>query len=197
MALTKIKKPRIEVDTLVSTDTGNSLSVGTDGGLKVTGGSQGGSIFAGTCSTASATAAKVVDCPDFSLSDGAIIDVLFDNSSYVSGSDPLTLNVNNTGAKNVYLSRYYDTDKDRYVGVSVPNFFWDYHSHMLFRYLQVMDCYVTLLSPATTIYYGLTKLDNSINSTSQGESATPYAVYQVNQKVQSKLDCVLSQVFGG
>ena len=67
----------------------------------------GHAIFKGTCDTAAATTAKVVDCEDFLPTDlvtGAIIFVTFTNTN--SGAvASLTLNVNNTGAKNLkYLA---------------------------------------------------------------------------------------------
>ena len=55
----------------------------------------------GTCSTASNTSAKVVICDDFSLFTGAEITVKFTN---VPTTDTITLNVNNSGAKNVDFS---------------------------------------------------------------------------------------------
>lgn len=56
--------------------------------------------FYGTCSTAANTAAKVVSCPDFSLAAGVRIAVKFTNSNTAAN---VTLNVNSTGTKNVYL----------------------------------------------------------------------------------------------
>lgn len=59
-----------------------------------------GSTLYGTCDTAAATAAKVVTCADFDkLETGVTIHVKFDNSN--TASTP-TLNVNSTGAKNIY-----------------------------------------------------------------------------------------------
>ena len=55
----------------------------------------------GTCSTASNISAKVVICDDFSLFTGAEITVKFIN---VPTTDTITLNVNNSGAKNVDFS---------------------------------------------------------------------------------------------
>ncbi len=53
----------------------------------------------GTCSTAAATAAKVVTCPNFvALDAGAKITVKFSNANSVANP---TLNVNNTGAKTI------------------------------------------------------------------------------------------------
>lgn len=53
----------------------------------------------GTCSTAAATAAKVVDCTGFALITGAEITVKFTVTN--TAANP-TLNVNNTGAKAIY-----------------------------------------------------------------------------------------------
>ena len=53
----------------------------------------------GTCSTAAATTAKEVSCADFALVSGATVLVKFTNKN--SAASP-TLNVNSTGAKNIY-----------------------------------------------------------------------------------------------
>ena len=53
----------------------------------------------GTCSTAAATAAKVVSCSNFALITGAEITVKFTTTN--TAANP-TLNVNNTGAKAIY-----------------------------------------------------------------------------------------------
>lgn len=59
-----------------------------------------GSTLYGTCSTAAGTAAKVVTCSNFDkLLTGVTIHVKFDNSNTVANP---TLNVNSTGAKNIY-----------------------------------------------------------------------------------------------
>ena len=59
-----------------------------------------GSTLYGTCSTGASTAAKVVTCADFDqLLIGVTIHVKFTNSN--TASTP-TLNVNSTGAKNIY-----------------------------------------------------------------------------------------------
>ncbi len=57
----------------------------------------------GACATAAATAAKVVtiDDPSWTLEIGSIIGVKFSNSNSASS---VTLNVNNTGAKNIYYN---------------------------------------------------------------------------------------------
>lgn len=59
-----------------------------------------GSTLYGTCGTAAGTAAKVVTCANFTtLITGVTIHVKFTNSNTVANP---TLNVNNTGAKNIY-----------------------------------------------------------------------------------------------
>ena len=60
-----------------------------------------GASMYGTCSTAAATAAKVVVCADFAkLEAGVTIHVVFTATNSVANP---TLNVNSTGAKPIYL----------------------------------------------------------------------------------------------
>lgn len=63
-----------------------------------------GANYYGTCTTAAATAAKVVTCTDFVLTAGARISVKFTNGSTSTGT--MTLNVNSTGAKNCGVYYY-------------------------------------------------------------------------------------------
>ena len=62
----------------------------------------------GTCTTAAATKDKVVtvDNPAWSLQVGTIVGVKFSytNSYSSQTSSPITLNVNNTGAKNIWFN---------------------------------------------------------------------------------------------
>lgn len=55
----------------------------------------------GTCTTASATTGKAVVCNGFKLKEGAVVSVRF---TYENTAGPITLNVNNTGAKSVKAS---------------------------------------------------------------------------------------------
>lgn len=57
-------------------------------------------LWYGTSSTASGTSIKVVDCTGFQLATGAVIAVKFSNAQTYTGS--VYLNVNGTGAKQVY-----------------------------------------------------------------------------------------------
>ena len=66
-----------------------------------------GFIYYGTCTTAAATQAKVATVDSgFILSQGAMIAIKFtNNNSYsATATNPITLNVNSTGAKNIYYA---------------------------------------------------------------------------------------------
>lgn len=60
----------------------------------------------GTCDTAADQQIKVVTCPDYVLIVGGIINVKFTNTNTFSSqtSTPIQLNVNNTGAKNIWYN---------------------------------------------------------------------------------------------
>lgn len=57
-------------------------------------------LWYGTSSTSASTSTKVVDCTGFQLATGAVIAVKFSNAQTYTGS--IYLNVNGTGAKQVY-----------------------------------------------------------------------------------------------
>lgn len=57
-------------------------------------------LYYGTCTTSASTAAKVVTCAGFTLVTGAKIAVKFTYANTYDGQ--ITLNVNGTGAKNIY-----------------------------------------------------------------------------------------------
>lgn len=61
-------------------------------------------IRIGTCATAAGEKSKIVTCANFVLYTGAIIAVKFTytNTFSATTTDPITLNVNSTGAKNIY-----------------------------------------------------------------------------------------------
>lgn len=83
-------------------------------------------VFAnyGTCSTAAATAAKVVELDGFALNKGAQISVRFDNGN--TAASP-TLNVNGTGAKAILIDggTRPTADKFKLSGYSTANFTYD------------------------------------------------------------------------
>ena len=63
---------------------------------------QDAKAYYGTTATAAATAAKVVTCTNYFLRKGNIISVRF--GSYANTATTMSLNVNSTGAKNVYYN---------------------------------------------------------------------------------------------
>lgn len=67
--------------------------------------------FRGTCSTAAGTAAKVVSCTGFALTQGYSISVYNTTAQTVAGA--LTLNVNSLGAKNIYVAGAVTSDTNR------------------------------------------------------------------------------------
>ena len=122
----------------------------------------GAGVFFGTCKTAAATAAKVVTTTtgDFTLKEGAIVYVLFNQAN--TSTSNITLNVDGTGNTTVNLI---STDGRIFLAKQVICFVYDGES---FR--------VQGGSLATTIYYGLTKLSSSTSSTATNMAATPSAV---------------------
>lgn len=92
------------VDNLLSTNSNYALSanqgriINNNFALKIS------SIYKGTCSTATLTASKIVNCPNFILTTGATIDITFQNASVINA----TLNVNYTGARSI---KYQSGDK--------------------------------------------------------------------------------------
>ena len=79
----------------------------------------------GTCTTATATAAKVVVCASFgTLRTGANIRVLFANDSHAT-SENLTLNVNGTGAKTILVPGETVTPANLWRAGDVVDFVYD------------------------------------------------------------------------
>ena len=75
----------------------------------------------GTCSTASATAAKTMSVSDFTLQAGVVVNVTFTNTN--TAQNP-TLNVGGSGAKSIYyngasLSTYNDYEKGGLAGATI------------------------------------------------------------------------------
>lgn len=95
-----------------------------------------GSTLYGTCSTAAATAAKVVTCSDFSeLVTGVTIHVKFTYSNTASSA---TLNVNSTGAKNLCsygTTRVGTTEKTSWKAGAVVSLTYDGTSWVMNDYI--------------------------------------------------------------
>lgn len=123
----------------------------------------GGGIPYGTCTTSGATSTKVVNCDDFgdTLETGKSIRVKF---SYANTVASPYLNVNGTGAK--LIKKYGSTGSVAYYWYTgeVIDFVYDG------SYWVMVNA-----APATTTYYGITKLQSTIDS-SDSVAATPGAV---------------------
>lgn len=76
----------------------------------------------GTCSTSASAAAKTVICPGFVLYTGATAEVKFSNDS--SAATP-TLNINSTGAKNIYWAKSTTGHQYKFRGDYVYKFVYD------------------------------------------------------------------------
>ena len=135
--------------------------------------------YYGTCSTASEAAEKEVNCSGFILETGAIITVIFTYGNKYNGT--ATLNVNNTGAKSIM----------RNLGSTATRYYWNNNEAIDFVYNG--SSYVMIRTgPASSTYYGLTKLNNSVDSSSGIEAATPYAVKQAYDLANSKQSKITS-----
>lgn len=143
--------------------TNNVISATGGGG----GGGVGNNVFYGTCATSAGTAAKVVVCEDFTASElvaGARLTVLFTNGNSFNGTS--TLNVNNTGAKNIYYNG--TTTNSRYMWVAGESVEFVYNGE---QWATVNG------GLASTTYYGVTKLLTSAASDSQSVALTPRSMY--------------------
>lgn len=117
----------------------------------------------GTCTTGASTQAKVVTCAGFKLVTGARIHVKFTNAQTYNGQ--VTLNVNSTGAKNVCqrgttASVRYEWNAGEVIGFIYDGTNWIIENGGV----------------ATGTYYGKTKLNTSLSSTSTVLAATPSAI---------------------
>ena len=138
------------------------------------------SVFYGTCSTEASTGVKVVICPEFTESNlvkGTVIRVQFSYANSIIGP---ALNINNTGAKNITISGALVTATNRYSSL------WRANECCTFIY-SGSSWEIVGKDDATTSYYGVTKLEDSISSTSTTTAATPNAVKQVNDKVENRV----------
>lgn len=120
--------------------------------------------YFGTCETAEATAAKVVACDGFVLKKGALIAVQF---TYANTASSPSMNVNGTGAFAICGVHGTYVSTNMWVANQVVHFVYNG------TWWIALNCL-----PANTSRYGITKLSNSVTSTSQVLAATTYAVKQ-------------------
>ena len=139
-----------------------------------------------TCSTASATVAKVAVCTGFKLTTGAAVLVKFSNTN--SAASP-TLNVNSTGAKPIVA----------YGTTAIQTYAWKAGQAVMVVY-DGTSWVALVQSWATTTYYGITKLSSSTSSTSTTLAATASAVkaaYDRNSWDSITLTNALGLAYGG
>jgi hypothetical protein len=125
-------------------------------------------IFYTSCQTPASTAAKTMSCTDFDaatdLVSGTILFVFFETANDV---DNITFEINNSGAKPVAVN----------ASITATNKAWKSGEVGCFIFNETADFWIMVDSgQATTDYYGVTKLSNATNSTSQDLAATPKAV---------------------
>lgn len=75
------------------------LITAISGGTRVS--PRGANTWVGSCSTAAGTGAKVVSCTNFVMTKGSLVSVTF---TYANTAVTPSLNINSTGAKNIYLN---------------------------------------------------------------------------------------------
>lgn len=119
--------------------------------------------YFGTCETAAATRAKIVECEGFTLEEGATISVYFTNAQAYNGYPQL--NVNGTG--NIAVVYKGGSAGIRYMWSAGEIIDFTYHN-------EYWVCHGRAL--ASTTYYGITKLANSAISTSSSVALTPAVV---------------------
>ena len=126
--------------------------------------------YYGTCSTAKATAAKVVDCSNYVLATGAVIYVKFTNANEYNGT--ATLNVNGTGAKDIARVGTTKTTRYYWSAGEVVGFVYDGTNYIIIE-----------RGTASTTYYGVTKLTTTATSTSESLALTPKALNSFAQNM--------------
>lgn len=128
--------------------------------------------YYGTCATAAATQAKVVDCEGFVLKIGVSIRVKFTDAQKYNGAP--TLNVNSTGA--ISVKSIGTTNSVRYCWLAGEIVSFTYDG----TYWVMEDAGI-----ASTAYYGYTKLTTSAYSTSSSTALTPVSLNNYSQYMVS------------
>lgn len=128
-------------------------------------------ILYGECTTAAATAAKVVSIPGItSIAEGLSIRVRFQYAQTYNGAP--TLNVNGLGAKTIRRSSAANAARYEWVANEILDLVYDG------TYWVIVDGGL-----ATTTYYGVTKLTTSATSTNTATALTPGALNSFAQNV--------------
>lgn len=138
-------------------------------------------IYYGECTTAAAEQTKVVVCPGFSLVEGAVIVVRFTSAQNYSPSTNVNvlMNVNGTGAKQV----------KRAGTTNLPRYFWAPGQIVPFAY-DGTNWVMVSGGIATTTYYGITRLTESLTST-----ATTLALSaSAGKSLQDQIDALSDRI---
>lgn len=119
---------------------GTTITI-NNGVISSVGGGGGGSTttWYGTSKTMTPTAEKVVTCEGFTLVKGAIISVLF---TYANSAATPTLNVNSTGAKDIYVG-------NQIVNSTTNVLKWLAFTQITFMYDGTRFCYLCATAAAT------------------------------------------------
>lgn len=133
--------------------------------------------YYGTSTTSATTQRKSVTSSGFTLETGATIFVKFSNANTYNGT--IKLNVNSTGDKNVCSVGTTTTTRYYWNAGEVVGFVYDGTNFVMIE-----------KSPATTTYYGITKLSSSVSSTDETLAATPNAVKQAYDLASGKQDAL-------
>lgn len=142
--------------------------------------------YFGVCETAAATATKVVTCDEFRLKKGVHLSVQFTNAN--TASSP-SMNVNGTGVIAICGVNGYYVSANMWTANQMVDFVYNG------SWWIALNCL-----PAHTSQYGVTKLSNSVNSTSAALAATPYAVklaYDRSSWPSISLETALAIAYGG
>ena len=135
--------------------------------------------YYGTCNTTASTAAKVVTCSGFALETGATIFVKFDEGNTYDGT--ATLNVNGTGAKDITRIGTTKTTQYYWSTGEVVGFTYDGTNYIMLE-----------KATATTLYYGITKLSDSVSSTSSTKAASSKAVKTAYDEAVGRQELLVS-----
>ena len=137
-------------------------------------------VWYGTCSTGASTQTKVVTVSDWSFTTGNMLFVKFSNGNSYNGTAILKIGDVSTNVVSVgttTTSRYY------WKSGELVGFVYDGTNFTMLE-----------KAPATTTYYGITKLSDSVTSTSTSLSATPNSVKQAYDLANSKADAVHTHI---
>ena len=162
-------------DSLVS---GTNIKTVNNNSLLGTGDINTKNVFYGTCSTGASTQTKEVTVSDWVFTTGNVLFVKFTNAQTYNGTAILKIGDVSTDIVSVgttTTSRYY------WKAGELVGFAYDGTNFTMLE-----------KAPATTTYFGITKLSDSVSSTYTSLSATPNAVRQAYELADSKQDELVS-----